>query len=76
MEKAYDLKELINMNKDDGLELAEDAAKIFVNNIFNWLTESALLSKNPYDDLIAVVLPVVKPKIMAALDKIDGEVEA
>jgi hypothetical protein len=74
MDKAYDLKLLVEKLKGKGLDLAEEAAKVAVEGTLEWLEESAKISANPYDDLVIVLVPVVKPKIFEIIDKIDGQV--
>lgn len=74
MNAAYDLKELGNKLKAHGLDVAEDAAKLIVEEVFAWIAESAQLSGNKYDDLVSILIPVLKPHILAEVDKIDKEV--
>jgi hypothetical protein len=74
MEKAYDVKGLVEKLKGKGLELAEDGAKIVVESVFEWVEESAKESATPYDDMALVVLPKVKELALQAVDKIDGQV--
>lgn len=75
MEKAYDLKVLGDKFKARGLDIAEDAAKGVVEDVIDFLSESALVSPNPYDDLLAAsVYPVVKKKLLEKADTIDGKV--
>lgn len=73
MEKAYDFKDLAEKLKAEGLDVAEDVAMKVVECAFAWLEESAKLSENTYDDLLMAVLPLVKPEVMKAVDKIDGK---
>ncbi len=75
MEKAYDLQALLDGLKNDGLELAEDAAKKVVSGVLGWVEESAKLSENPYDDILLPVIAAAKPAIMASLDKIHDKKE-
>lgn len=72
MEKAYDLKALVEKLKAKGLDVAEDAAKVIVEESFAWVEESAKLSATPYDDLLIAVIPVMKKEVLKAVDKIDG----
>jgi len=72
MEKAFDLKDLVEKLKGQGLDIAEDAAKLVVASVFDWVSESVVLTPNKADDFALVVLPAVKPFVMAQLDKIDG----
>jgi len=64
--KAYDIKLLLENLKDEGLEIAEESAKILINGFMNWLEESAELSDTPYDDMAAMLYPQLKKM---ALDK-------
>jgi hypothetical protein len=74
MDKAYDIKALAEKLKANGLEIAEESAKIVVKATLEWIEESAKLSATPYDDLALVVMPQVKSFIDKAIDKIDGQV--
>lgn len=71
--KAYDVKVLTEKLKARGLDLAEEAATIIVEETFNWVAESAPISKTPYDDMLMVVIPPVKKMILTEVDKIDGQ---
>jgi len=66
--KAYDAKLLLESLKGEGLEIAEESAKILVNGIFGWLEESATLSETPYDDMAMIIYPQLKK---LALEKIE-----
>lgn len=72
MEKAYDLKVLAEKLKAKGLDVAEEAAKIIVEETLTFIVESAIKSENKYDDLLVAIVPVIKPHILSAVDKIDG----
>lgn len=74
MEKAYDLKYLAEKLKGRGLDLAEEGVKIFAEEFFLFLEESAKVSANPYDDMALVILPKIKEVALTAADKIDGQV--
>lgn len=75
MEKAYDLKVLAEKLKARSLDLAEDAAVIVVEELFNWVEESAKLSPTPYDDMGLVIVPQLKRLALEGVDKIDGKSE-
>lgn len=75
MEKAYDLKVLASKLKERGLDLAEDAAVIVVEELFAWVEESAKASTTPYDDMGLIVLPQLKELALDGVDKIDGKEE-
>ena len=73
MEKAYDVKALVEKLKGKGLEVAEDVAVIAVGEVIAWFKESALLSENKYDDLVLAILPMLEAEILKQIDKIDGQ---
>lgn len=73
MMKAYDLKELVEILKSNGLELAEETAELAVKSVLEWVEKSAELSENKYDDLLKAVIPMVKPLLLKAVDKVDGK---
>lgn len=72
MEKAYDVKVLAEKLKARGLDVAEEAAKIIVEETFAWVEESAKASETPYDNMGLIVLPELKKLALGAVDKIDG----
>jgi hypothetical protein len=76
MEKAYDIKVLVEGLKGKGLDLAEDAAVIVIEELFVWIEKSALISETPYDNMALVVLPKVKELALGLVDKIDGKVQS
>lgn len=71
--KAYDLKVLTARFKARGLDLAEEAAAIIVEETCDWIVESAPISKTPYDDMLIIVIPPAKKMILETVDKIDGQ---
>lgn len=71
--KAYDLKVLAEKMKQEGLEVAEDAAGKMVKCVMIWLKDSAVKSENPFDDMIAPFLIPIEKYIMNEIDKIDGK---
>jgi len=72
------LEEILEDAKDQGLNIAEDAAKNAVEFIFVALPKAVTMIKNPTIQMIAGVavtaLVATKPKVMEWLDGIDGEV--
>lgn len=75
MTKAYELSALVEKLKGRGLDIAEEAAKVVVEEALAWFQESAKLSATPYDDMAIVVLPLIKEAALKAVDKIDGQVD-
>lgn len=76
MEKAFDIKVLVEKLKGHGLDLAEDAAKLAIVDILDWAAESVALTENKFDDIAIAFLPQLKAAALAAADKIDGKQDA
>lgn len=74
MEKAYDIKNLVARLKTKGLDIAEDVAKVALVEVLDWISESAVVSSNNYDDLFIAVMPLLKTAMLEQIDKIDGKV--
>jgi hypothetical protein len=74
VKKAYDVKELLVKFKSIGLELTETLAVQALEQTSAWVVESSLISKNPFDDIAAVVMPTIKNEALKHIDKIDGQV--
>ena len=69
-----DFKKLLEALKGKGLDLAEDAAKVVVIEVLEFVEKEVTESENKYDDILLAVLPAVKAVLLAQIDKIDGEV--
>lgn len=74
MQKAYEVKALAEKFKARGLDLAEDAAKIVIEETCSWVEESAKLSATPIDDIAIILMPQIKSVALGQVDKIDGKV--
>jgi hypothetical protein len=72
MTKAYDIKALADKLKGRGLDMAEEGAKIVIEELCGWVEESAKVSPTPYDDMALVILPKLKELALSAADRIDG----
>ena len=70
---AYELKRLVELLKENGIDLAEELAAHLVKAVFSWLKESAELSENKFDDFAVVIYPLIEKEILKLVDKIDGE---
>jgi len=64
---------LIEGLKVEGLNIAEDTAVATVRAAFKILPAVFTASENKFDDMAIPVLGILEPKVMAILDKIDGE---
>lgn len=73
MKEAYDLKMLGDKLKENGLELAEDAAGIVYKCVKEWVKDSAVKSSTPYDNVAIIVMDQLDAVVLPQIDKIDGE---
>ena len=78
MEKAYDLKALGEMLKVEGVPVAAEAAEAIAGKVYvafkKWVQESAILSENKIDDVVAPFIGQLDPLVLPQIDKIDGQV--
>ena len=78
MEKAYDLKALGLKLKEQGLPILENALEESALKAYTavkeWAKESAVLSDNKIDDVVAPFYDNLDPLVLPMIDKIDGEV--
>lgn len=73
MEKAWDKLALIEELKNNGLDVAEDLAKVLVEGVLSWVEKSVVLSESKYDDFAIPVIAALKPFVLKEIDKIDGK---
>ena len=73
MEKAYQFSALVEKLKVHGLEVAEETAKALTVSVLEWVKESAVLSENKVDDVLAVLIPLIEKPILDLEDKINPE---
>lgn len=69
-----DKKALVEILKAKGLDIAEEALGEAIEALFEVAEEVVKQTENKYDDLLLAILPQVKPLILKAIDKIDGQV--
>lgn len=74
MEKAFDFGALAMKLKARGLDVAEEAAKIIVEETLDWTAESVVLTPNKFDDVSLAVIPAIKAYALEKVDQIDGQV--
>lgn len=77
MEKAYDLKDLGKRLADAGLPIAKEAGEAAAGEVYKavkgWLKDSALLSSNKIDDVVAPFIDQLDAMVLPQIDKIDGQ---
>ncbi len=73
MDKPYDLADLGARLKGEGLEVAEEALKKIVKHTFGWARESAQLSPNKMDDMIAPFLIPIEAYVMERADEVNPD---
>jgi len=64
---------VLNILKDEGLDLAEDAAEKVVKAGFKIGKLLISESENKVDDLLLPLFDLVEPRVLELVDKIDGE---
>jgi len=69
METKKNISEIL---KKHGLDIAENAVGSTVAGIFDALPEILLATENKYDDMLIPLLGLIRPQIMMLVDKIDG----
>lgn len=75
MEKAYDLAALGEKLKEQGLPVLEGALESTAGKVYvavkAWIQESAVLSENRIDDVVAQFLGHLDQFVLPAIEKID-----
>ena len=60
MEKAFDLKALVEELKAQGLPVAEEAAKVVVQSVLTWVEKSVVATESKYDDFALAIIPLLR----------------
>jgi len=69
-----DTKKLVEMLKQEGLEVAEDVAVKLVNISFDWIEEEIKNDgKLDWKDMLLPIFGTAKSFVLSLADKIDGE---
>lgn len=71
---AYAIKDLADKLKERGLDLAEDAVKIIVDETALWADAEANKGEHGFVDVaVKALIPLAKPLLDEQVDKIDGK---
>lgn len=73
MQNAYDVQDLLMRLKGDGMDLTEKEVGLFYMHLKDWFKESAAISDNKIDDLIAPFISQLDPIFLPLIDKINGK---
>jgi len=74
MDEKIDFKTMaMDEFKKEGLELTEEAIKMAMKAVLKIIPKMIIASENKYDDLLLAVLPVIEPKLMEVIDRINPE---
>ena len=65
--QAYDVKVLVASLKARGIDIAEDAARALVEEVFAWTKASAKISTNQMDDMLVGLLTPVETDVYAKI---------
>ena len=68
-----DFKGLLDELKGEGIEVAEESAKVLIRAVMNWLEKEVIASENKYDDLLLAVMPIMKQKLLELADDINKD---
>lgn len=79
MESAYDVKALGEIIKEEaqkeGLTMAEQAAEKLGKAVYagfkRWVSESAVMSENKVDDMLAPAVAFLDPIVLPQIEKLD-----
>lgn len=76
MEQPWDVKDLENRLKAQGLVVAEHLVAVLVKEALDWVKDSAVVAvaqgQSPLLALVGPVVEAIRPQIMLEVDKIDG----
>jgi hypothetical protein len=70
MTKAYDLADLLQRFKADGIAIAHDEAIRAYGHLKDWLKESAAVSSTPIDNVVVSFVDQLDPIVLPQIDKI------
>ncbi len=73
MDKPYDLKDLANRLKADGLTGLEESAEKAYGSLKSWLKDSAKLSSMPYDDMLVAFIDQLDAIVLPQIEKISPD---
>jgi len=76
LKKAWDIDELLKQLELNGLVIAETSIVRTIEICLGWVKDSALISDNPYDDIVVVVIPVVLEPLNKAVNSISKNIES
>lgn len=71
---SFKLSVLLERLKGRGLDLAEEAGKIVVEETLGWAEDSAKEVGGIVAGVAMVAIPQIKTLALAAVDKIDGQI--
>lgn len=75
MTKAYDFQDFIIKLKGLGIDEAEVLAADIYKALKEWVTESAKLSANPFDDMAVNFFPQLDAVVLPQIDKISPNIK-
>ncbi len=66
-----DYKKLIELLKNEGLEITEEAAKKLVPIFMNFIKEAIVKSENKFDDALLLLMPLIEKQLLAYAEEIN-----
>jgi hypothetical protein len=71
MNQPFELAGLLEELKGQGLELAEESAKVAVKGVLNWIEASVKMTENKFDDFFLIARPQIEAVLVPAIEKIN-----
>lgn len=65
--------EIVELLKNEGLEIAEESVELLIKGLFKILPVLAAKSTNSFDDMLIPLFPLLEREVLKLVDKIDGE---
>lgn len=65
---------IVDILKEQGLDIAEDVVALTIKAVLKGLPKILEQTENKYDDLLIPLLKVIEGPLLELVDKIDGEV--
>ncbi len=66
-----DYKKLIELLKNEGLEITEEAAKKLVPIFMGFIKEAIVKSENKFDDALLLLMPLIEKQLLAYAEEIN-----
>jgi len=66
-------KQAVANLKAKGIEVAEDALVLLLDEVLDYAAKKVIETENKFDDMLIAVLPIIKSQLVDLIDKVDGK---